>query len=133
MTIDAEIDGLNLESEATVSTSDDAMIYNMQARAETSVTGYGSVYQANIYTNGVSFASSVTVSGYELASGVSATINGDEVWTSSKPGVVPKEISIDLADLDEIGSGIEVTVPAGTSVEEVLCSSRILDEDRIIR
>ncbi len=128
LTIDAEIDGLDLESEATVSTSDNAMIYNMQARAETSVTGYGSVYQANIYTNGVSFASSVTVSGYELASGVSATINGDEVWTSSKPGVVPKEISIDLADLDEIGSGIEVTVPAGTSVEEVLCSSRILDE-----
>ena len=62
LTIDAEIDGLDLESEATVSTSDNAMIYNMQARAETSVTGYGSVYQANIYTNGVSFASSVTVS-----------------------------------------------------------------------
>ena len=45
----------------------------MTASKPASVTGYGTIYQAEIKSSGVSFASSVRVSGYTIANGVTAT------------------------------------------------------------
>ena len=129
LTLDAAIDDLALLSAATVSTSDDTSVYHMEMRAEASITGYGSVYQADIYANGVSFASSVTVSGYELSGGVFATIGGNIVWTSSEAGVSPDEIQIDLYELDELGAGIDISIPATLSVDEAMCDGRVLDRN----
>lgn len=126
LTLDAAVDNLTLESEATVSTTAATSVYSMQVEQTSSVTGYGSVYQAEINADGVSFASSVTVSGYTLPSGVTATIGGQTVSSSSAAGVMPDSIAVDLSDLDALGTGVDITVPAGLSVTSVTSNGRIL-------
>lgn len=69
LTLDANVTNLTLEDEATVSTTAGAAVYHLTADKAASITGYGSVYQADINADGVSFASSVTVSGYTLGRG----------------------------------------------------------------
>ena len=64
LTLDADINHLELDTESTVSTTANASVYRMTASKPASVTGYGTIYQAEIKSSGVSFASSVRVSGY---------------------------------------------------------------------
>ena len=126
LTLDAAVDSLTLAGEATVSTTAATTVYQMQAQQAASVTGYGAVYQADIRANGVSFASSVTVSGYTLPDGVTATIGGETVSTSSAAGVTPTSIAVDPADLDALGAGVDITVPAGLTVDAVSCGGKTL-------
>ena len=127
LTLDAEIEELGLLGEATVSTSDDTNIYYLAARDGASITGYGAVYQADILSNGVSFASSVNIGGYTLASGVFATIGGEVVWTSSEAAVTPDTISFDRAEIeDELGDGVDISIPAGRTISRIEC-----DGDRL--
>lgn len=69
LTLDADINHLELDTESTVSTTANASVYRMTASKPASVTGYGTIYQAEIKSSGVSFASSVRVSGYTIANG----------------------------------------------------------------
>ncbi|WP_346704201.1 S-layer homology domain-containing protein [uncultured Agathobaculum sp.] len=128
LTLDANVDQLTLAGESTVSTTANTQIYQMTVEKAASVTGYGSVYQADIQTDGVSFASSVTVSGYAMADGVSATIGGQSVNGISTAGVVPKSITVDLANPSALGSDVTINVPNGTSVSAVFCSGKSLNE-----
>ena len=98
LTLDANVEELTLAGESTVSTTAGTQIYQMTVEQPSSVTGYGSVYQANIQVDGVSFASSVSVSGYAIEKGVSATIGGKTMSGISTAGVVPKSIAVDLAN-----------------------------------
>ena len=127
LTLDAQVDSLSLLSEATVSTSEGSAVYALTAQDGASVTGYGTVYQADIRANGVSFASSVTVGGYTLADGVTATIGGKQVQTSSEADVVPDVIQFDKSELeDELSGGVDIYIPAGRKVSRVEC-----DGDRL--
>lgn len=126
LTLDADVEELTLAGESTVSTTAGTQIYHMTVQKAASVTGYGSVYQADIQTDGVSFASSVIVSGYTLASGVSATIGGQTVTDSNSAGVVPKSISVDLANPSALGTGVTVSVPTGVTVSSVTCGGKTL-------
>ena len=128
LTLDATVNDLVLLGEATVSMSEDTLVYHMEARQAASVTGYGSVYQADIYVSGVSFASSVAVAGCQLEDGVFTIMGGEIVSTSSEAGIVPKSLRIDLYQLDELDNGIHISLPADVTVERVLCSGQILDE-----
>ncbi len=119
LTLDAAIDNLTLAGEATVSTTAGAQIYVLTVQQAASITGYGAIYQADIQSKGVTFASSVNVSGYTLAGGVSATIGGKTVTKSSVAGVVPQKIALDLANPSAIGKRVMVNVPVGVSVLNV--------------
>ena len=126
LTLDANVEDLTLAGESTVSTTAGTQIYQMTVEKPASITGYGSVYQANIQTEGVSFASSVTVSGYTLADGLSATIGGETVSGSSTAGVVPKNISVDLSNPSAQETDVAVNVPNNVTVSAVFCGGKSL-------
>lgn len=128
LTLDANVEELMLAGESTVSTTANTQIYQMTVEKAASVTGYGSVYQANIQTDGVSFASSVTVSGYTIANGVSATFGGESVSGISTAGVVPKSIAVDLADPAASETDVMINVPNGLTVSSVYCGGKSLVE-----
>lgn len=128
LTLDANVDRLTLAGESTVSTTANTQVYQMTVEKAASVTGYGSVYQADIQTNGVSFASSVTVSGYAMANGVSATIGGKSVSGVSTAGIVPKSITVDLANPYALGSELTVNVPNDLTVSSVYNNGNALKE-----
>lgn len=129
LTLDAAVDELALESASTVSTTEGTQIYHMSVGQDASVTGQGSVYHADIQTGDVSFASSVTVSGYTLANGVAATIGGQKVSESSVAGVIPKTIAVDLGNPSALGEGVAISVPSGLTVSSVSCDGRSLTEE----
>lgn len=128
LTLDANVEQLTLVGESTVSTTANTQVYQMTVEKAASVTGYGSVYQADIRTDGVSFASSVDVSGYAMANGVSATISGQSVSGISTAGVVPKSITVDLANPSALGNEVTVNVPNGLTVSSVFNSGKSLKE-----
>lgn len=130
LTLDAAVDTLTLAGEATVSMTADSSVYQLKAHKAASVTGYGTVYRAEIHVPGVSFASSVTVSGYSLADGVTAMLGGQTVAGSSEPGVSPDRIAVDLTKPEAIENGVEVTVPMRVSVTAVSCGGKTLSEGR---
>lgn len=129
LTLDANVAELELVGEATVSTTASTQVYHMVARKGASVTGYGMVYQADIYDNGVSFASSVTVGGYTMPDGVSATIGGQSASGSSAAGVLPASIAVDLSGTDALGAGVPVYVPTGLTVFTMACDGRMMTEE----
>lgn len=126
LTLDAGITNLAMKSESTISTTAGTSIYHMVADKPASITGYGSVYQADINVDGVSFANSVKVAGYTLEKGVSATIAGKSVMTSSSVGVTPTEITVDLSDMKALGNGVDVSVPSSVTVDSVSCDGVVL-------
>lgn len=126
LTLDAGITNLAMKSDSTISTTAGTSVYHMVADKPASITGYGSVYQADINVDGVSFASSITVAGYTLAKGVTATIGGKTVNASSSVGVTPTKITVDLSDLKALGTGIDVSVPSSVTVESVSCDGVVL-------
>lgn len=128
LTLDANVDQLTLVGESTVSTTANTQIYQMTVEKEASVTGYGSVYQADIQIDGVSFASSVAVSGYAMANGVSATIGGKSVSGVNTAGIVPESITVDLANPSALGSEVTVNVPNGLTVSSVFNNGYTLKE-----
>lgn len=128
LTLDANVDQLTLVGESTVSTTANTQIYQMTVEKAASVTGYGSVYQADIQIDGVSFASSVAVSGYAMANGVSATIGGKSVSGVNTAGIVPKNITVDLANPSALGSEVTVNVPNGLTVSSVFNNGYTLKE-----
>lgn len=128
LTLDANVDQLTLVGESTVSTTANTQIYQMTVEKAASVTGYGSVYQADIQIDGVSFASSVAVSGYAMANGVSATIGGKSVSGVNTAGIVPKNITVDLANPSALGREVTVNVPNGLTVSSVFNNGYTLKE-----
>lgn len=128
LTLDANVEDLTLTGESTVSTTAGTKIYQMTVEQPSSVTGYGSVYQANIQVDGVSFASSVSVSGYAIEKGVSATIGGKTMSGISTAGVVPKSIAVDLANPSALGTDVMVNVPNNVTVSSVFCNGAGLNE-----
>ena len=130
LTLDAELTDLMLEGEATVSTTAEAAVYRLTANQPASVTGYGAVYQADIRSNGVSFASSVELSGYTLGNGVMATIGGRIVSASRPAGVVPTTIEVDRSNLAALGSGVSISVPASRRIISVTCDGQLLNASR---
>lgn len=130
LTLDAHVTDLMLVGESTVSTTANTQIYRMQVQKPASVTGYGEVYYADIRTSGVSFASSMTVSGYDIADGVSATISGQSVSGTQTAGVLPEEIEVDLTDTAVLESGISISVPVSTEVSSLSCGGRTLTKDK---
>ncbi len=129
LTLDAGITNLAMKSESTISTTAGTSIYHMVADKPASITGYGSVYQADIHVDGVSFANSVAVAGYTLEKGISATIAGKTVNTSSSVGVTPTKITVDLSDLKALGAGIDVSVPSSVTVDSVSCDGVVLSSE----
>ena len=126
LTLDAAVDSLEIAGEATVSMTDAAQVYRMTIAQPASVTGYGTVYQADIRAGGVSFASSIALAGYTLADGVTATIGGKTVSDSSESGVRPASITIDRSDTAALDAGAGISVPVGTTVERVTCDGQTL-------
>ena len=83
LTVDADLLKLTVNAPATVTTTAAAKVYHLRANRAATVTGYGSVYQADVRTDGVSFTKDVALGGYTLASGVSVSVAGENRTASS--------------------------------------------------
>ena len=126
LTLDADINHLELDTESTVSTTANASVYRMTASKPASVTGYGTIYQAEIKSSGVSFASSVRVSGYTIANGVTAIAGGQTLTGSVTAAVSPESIAVDLNNLSALGKNVAVIVPNGLKIEKIESNGAVL-------
>ncbi len=126
LTLDADIAELTLDAESTVSTTANAAVYRLTVNKPASLTGYGSIYQADIKSKGVSFASSVAVSAYTMADGITTTMDGQTVSGTVAAAVTPKSIAVDLQNTDALGKSVAVTVPAGVKIEKITNSGTAL-------
>lgn len=119
LTLDAELLRLTVNAPATVTTTTNTKIYNLRVNKTAAVAGYGAVYQADIRTDGVSFAKDVTLGGYTLAGGVSVTVAGEKKTTSSTASVSPSSVILDLGDEDSLADGVEFSLPEGVTVTKL--------------
>ena len=115
LTVDADLLKLTVNAPAKV--------YHFQANRAATVTGYGSVYQADVRTDGVSFTKDVALGGYTLASGVSVSVAGENRTASSTAAVSPSSVILDLGDEESLADGVEFSLPSGVTAEKLLLDS----------
>ena len=96
---------------------------NVASNRAATVTGYGSVYQADVRTDGVSFTKDVVLGGYTLASGVSVSVAGENRTASSTAAVSPSSVILDLGDEESLADGVEFSLPSGVTAEKLLLDS----------
>lgn len=123
LTVDADLLKLTVNAPATVTTTAAAKVYHLQANRAATVTGYGSVYQADVRTDGVSFTKDVVLGGYTLASGVSVSVAGENRTASSTAAVSPSSVILDLGDEESLADGVEFSLPSGVTAEKLLLDS----------
>ena len=123
LTVDADLLKLTVNAPATVTTTAAAKVYHLQANRAATVTGYGSVYQADVRTDGVSFTKNVALGGYTLASGVSVSVAGENRTASSTAAVSPSSVILDLGDEESLADGVEFSLPSGVTAEKLLLDS----------
>ncbi len=119
LTLDADVLGLTVNAPATITTTTAAKVYHLQANKAATITGYGSVYQADIRTDGVSFTKDVTLGGYTLASGVSVSVAGENKTASSTAAVSPSSVILDLGDEESLADGVEFSLPSEVTVTKL--------------
>ncbi len=120
LTLDADVLKLTVNAPATVTTTTAAKVYHLQANKAATITGYGSVYQADVRVSGVSFTKDVTLGGYTLASGVSVSVAGENKTASSTAAVSPSSVILDLGDEESLADGVEFSLPADVTVTKLL-------------
>lgn len=123
LTVDADLLKLTVNAPATVTTTAAAKVYHLRANRAATVTGYGSVYQADVRTDGVSFTKDVALGGYTLASGVSVSVAGENRTASSTAAVSPSSVILDLGDEESLADGVEFSLPSGVTAEKLLLDS----------
>ena len=123
LTVDADLLKLTVNAPATVTTTAAAKVYHLRANKAATVTGYGSVYQADVRTDGVSFTKDVALGGYTLASGVSVSVAGENRTASSTAAVSPSSVILDLGDEESLADGVEFSLPSGVTAEKLLLDS----------
>ena len=123
LTVDADLLKLTVNAPATVTTTAAAKVYHLRANRAATVTGYGSVYQADVRTDGVSFTKDVVLGGYTLASGVSVSVAGENRTASSTAAVSPSSVILDLGDEESLADGVEFSLPSGVTAEKLLLDS----------
>ena len=123
LTVDADLLKLTVNAPVTVTTTAAAKVYHFQANRAATVTGYGSVYQADVRTDGVSFTKDVALGGYTLASGVSVSVAGENRTASSTAAVSPSSVILDLGDEESLADGVEFSLPSGVTAEKLLLDS----------
>ena len=106
-----------------VSLTVDADLLKLTVNAPATVTGYGSVYQADVRTDGVSFTKDIALGGYTLASGVSVSVAGENRTASSTAAVSPSSVILDLGDEESLADGVEFSLPSGVTAEKLLLDS----------
>lgn len=121
LTLDASVNTLTLAGEATVSLAEDAKIHYLTIQKPASVTGYGSVYLANVQAADVNFASSVSVEGYRLGQNITTTAGGKEIRTSVEPDISPDHIDVYRNNLAWLGQSVEISLPVGKQIVAVSC------------
>ena len=112
-----------MNAPATVTTTAAAKVYHLRANRAATVTGYGSVYQADVRTDGVSFTKDIALGGYTLASGVSVSVAGENRTASSTAAVSPSSVILDLGDEESLADGVEFSLPSGVTAEKLLLDS----------
>ena len=123
LTVDADLLKLTVNAPATVTTTAAAKVYHLRANRAATVTGYGSVYQADVRTDGVSFTKDIALGGYTLASGVSVSVAGENRTASSTAAVSPSSVILDLGDEESLADGVEFSLPSGVTAEKLLLDS----------
>ena len=123
LTVDADLLKLTVNAPATITTTAAAKVYHLRANRAATVTGYGSVYQADVRTDGVSFTKDIALGGYTLASGVSVSVAGENRTSSSTAAVSPSSVILDLGDEESLADGVEFSLPSGVTAEKLLLDS----------
>ena len=124
LTVDADLLKLTVNAPATVTTTAAAKVYHLRANRAATVTGYGSVYQADVRTDGVSFAKDVTLGGFpSTESGVSAMVAGEKNHFGGLGFLHRSVIRLDLGDEESLADGVEFSLPSGVTAEKLLLDS----------
>lgn len=110
LTLDAAVWDVTTEGDATIRTTGSASINTLTANGVTRVTGNGSVRKALLNVSGCELV--MEPSTIELASGVTATIAGEEVASSNSVSVSPSVLTIDANNDDAIAHSYEFTFSA---------------------
>ncbi len=126
LTLDGALNELKLINESTVSLTADSSVHVLTITKPSSITGSGSVYQADIQTNGVTFANSVSIAGYTLTEGVNVAAEGQTISASTPLGAYPSTISVKLDSLVELNGGADIMLPVGKTVSSVTCDGKPL-------
>ncbi len=126
LTLDGAFNELKLINESLVSLTSNSSVYVLTVTKPSSITGSGTVYQADIQTNGVTFANSVSIAGYTLAEGVTVTADGQTVSESTTLGAYPDTINVKRDSLAELIDGADIMLPAGKTVSSVICDGSLL-------
>jgi len=116
LTVDASVNTLTLNNVSTVSLAEKAMVHTLTAKQSSSITGTGSIYQADVQANGVIFASSVAIKNFQLGQNVVTTAGGAEITVSSPAKVYPDSIEVFRNNLSWLGTMVDVHLPVGQQV-----------------
>lgn len=116
LTVDAAVNTLTLNNASTVSLADKAMVHTLIVKEPSSITGTGSIYQADVQANGVTFASSISVKNFQVGQNVVTTAKGAEISVSSPAKVYPDTIEVFRNNLSWLGTMVDVHLPVGQQV-----------------
>ncbi len=129
LTLDAAVNELTLKNDSTLSLVSGSMIHRLIVQKPSSITGYGSIYQAEVEVNDVAFASSVSVTGYKIPEGVILTAGGQDITESYIPGIYPASIDVRRSNLSEIRNGVNISLPIGTTLQAASCDGYDLTQN----
>ncbi len=121
LTLDAAVNELTLKNEATLSLSSGSNVRRLIVEKPSSITGYGSIYQAEVNANDTAFASSISVTGFKIADGVIVTVGGQDIADSYVPGIYPASIDVRRSMLSSIKNGVNISLPIGTELVSASC------------
>lgn len=93
VTLDGKLWTLNVLGNTSVTLSSTAEINTLNMKAAGNIGGYGKISQANISANGSNIA--ISPDSYQLAGGISATINGTLIKSQTAVGITPSQLSWD--------------------------------------
>ncbi|MCB6365199.1 S-layer homology domain-containing protein [Intestinibacillus massiliensis] len=127
ITLDGEVWDVKVQGDCSMNTTSNSSINTLTADAAITVTGYGSIQKAVINKKGVSL--SVEPSSYELASGVSAEIAGEEVSSSNAVTVTPATVTVDAANSSSSDSYSDFTISSDPqTITKLVCEDKNLKE-----
>lgn len=105
LTLDCDVWELDMESKSSLSLASGASVITLNMMAGGTVTGYGTIGTANISANGANI--SMQPGACNLASGVTATINGKIVKSDTAVVLTPGTLEIDIANMSKLDNSYD--------------------------
>lgn len=127
LTLDGQVWTTKVSQPATILTTGGTEINELTADAKVTVSGGGSIQKAKLNATGCNLL--MKPGSVELASGVTATIAGEEVKSSSSVSVSPAALSFDVSDTSSIAHSYDFTFNSDKNdLTKVVCNGANLKQ-----